>query len=189
MSKNESIVTPDGIWMGVNWIQFRNKSAKDSIMDRREKLEKINNNINQLNSSSQNFSEEEKRLQETLKEKELQREHLQHSIVESNKQLGDLKSKISAQRAKKAKPRYVNKEYKVNYRALRTAAVEEKNISQSRSNLEKALDVMADDAGVREKLEQERAQSERVTKARDQVKNSRIYLMNLNSGSSQCKRS
>ena len=49
LSKNESIVTPDGIWMGVNWIQFRNKSAKDSIMDRREKLEKINTNINQLN--------------------------------------------------------------------------------------------------------------------------------------------
>ena len=41
-------------------------------MDRREKLEKINTNINQLNFSSQNFSEEEKRLQETLKEKELQ---------------------------------------------------------------------------------------------------------------------
>ena len=80
MSRNESIVTPDGVWMGVNWIQFRNKSAKDSIMDRREKLEIISNNINQLNLSSKRFSEEEKRLQETLKEKEIQREGVQYSL-------------------------------------------------------------------------------------------------------------
>ena len=172
LSKNESIVTPDGIWMGVNWIQFRNKSAKDSIMDRREKLEKINNNINQLNSSSQNFSEEEKRLQETLKEKELQREQLQHSIVESNKQLGDLKSKISAQRAKESEAQVRKQRIQSELSSLEELlAVEEKNISQSRSNLEKALDVMADDAGVREKLEQERERNQsELQEARDQVK-------------------
>ena len=133
MSKNESIVTPDGIWMGVNWIQFRNKSAKDSIMDRREKLEKINNNINQLNSSSKNFSEEEKRLQETLKEKELQREQLQHSIVESNKRLGDLKSKISAQRAKESEALVRKQRIQSELSSLEELlAVEEKNISKIR---------------------------------------------------------
>ena len=172
LSKNESIVTPEGIWMGVNWIQFRNKSAKDSIMDRRKKLEKINNKIKELNSSSKRFSEEEKRLQDTLKEKEVQREDLQYSIAESNKKLGDLKSKISAQRAKESEAQMRKHRIQSELSSIgELLVIEEQSISESRSNLEKALDVMADDAGVREKLEQDRERNfSELQQARDKVK-------------------
>ena len=172
LSQFESIVTLDGVWLGKNWIQFRNKSAKDSVIDRREKIIKISNKIKNISDSSNNLSKEEKDLQGSLQEKEGRREELQRSIAESSSQLGDLKSKISAQRAKETEAQVRKQRIQSELAGLGDLlALEEKNISESRANLEKALDVMADDAGVREKLEQDREDNqEKLSEAREKVK-------------------
>ena len=172
LSQFQSIVTPDGIWLGVNWIQFRNKSTIDSIIDRREKISEIVKNISNLSSTSNRLSKEEKDLQESLNRKEGQREKLQRSIAESSNQLGDLKSKISAQRVKESEAQVREQRILSELAGLEDLlALEEQNISESRANLEKALDVMADDAGVREKLEQDRElNQEKLSEVREKVK-------------------
>ena len=113
-----------------------------------------------------------KRLQRSLNEKEGRREELQRSIAESSSQLGDLKSKISAQRVKENEAQVREQRIQSELAGLDDLlALEEQNISKSRANLEKALDVMADDAGVREKLEHDRElNQENLSDAREKVK-------------------
>ena len=157
LSLNESIVTPEGVWLGANWVQFKNKSTQDSIIDRQKSLDALNHRIGELGSTSEKLSKKEKDLRSALANKEGDREELQVSLAQNSNRLGDLKSKISAQRAKEEEGRARKQRILSEISSLEELlAVEEKNISDSRSNLEKALDVMADDAGVREKLEQDR---------------------------------
>ena len=172
LSPQESIITVDGIWLGRNWIEVKTKSAQDSISERRIKIDELNNKINQLNSKSNSLSISRETFTSELTDNELRREGQQSELAEKAQRLGDLKSKISAQQAKEeeavSRKRRISEELDELAILLKT---EEENIAESRANLEKALDVMADDAGVREDLEKAREETQNsVAAARDKAR-------------------
>ena len=162
LALGESIITADGVWLGANWIQIKSKSAQDSISKRKVMIEELSHKISMLEDTSYSISKKKKDLMAVLTANELRREKLQYDLAEKAQQLGDLKSKISAQTAKEeeavTRKSRISKELAELDLLLET---EEENISVSRASLEKALDVMADDAGVREQLEQAREETQK----------------------------
>ncbi len=169
LASGESIITADGVWLGSNWIQVKSKPAQDSISKRKTMIEELSLKIRGLEDTCSSISKNKEDLMTGLTENELRREEVQHDLAEKGQHLGDLKSKISAQKAKEeeavTRKSRISKELTELGLLLET---EEGNISESRASLEKALDVMADDAGVREQLEQSRGETQNsVEKARE----------------------
>ena len=88
---------------------------------------------------------------------ESEREQLQTELAEQSKQLGEMKSVISAQQAKdeQAETRKIRIKQELEELSLQLTT-EEENTSEARARLQAALDSMADDVGGREELEKVR---------------------------------
>lgn len=157
LSAHESIVTRNGVWFGSNWVQVKNVSKQDSIVERRGLIADLFKKIKALKETSEHLSQRKNELLAAQKNLEEERETLQQQYTEKTNKLGELKSRESARAAKeeeaKARKIRVQRELEELGRQL---ATEEQHIAEARERLQQALDSMAVDVGGREKLEAER---------------------------------
>ncbi|NKB31615.1 MAG: chromosome segregation protein SMC [Pseudomonadales bacterium] len=162
LGNNESIITRDGVWLGQNWIQVRNKTSQDSIVERRGLIADLFRKIKVLTDQSQNLSQRRSELRIELEQKETERDTAQTDLAEKTKQLGEIKSEISAQQAKEeeavARKERIRKELEELGKQI---AAEEENTAEARARLQKALDSMAEDVGSREELEEAREKTQK----------------------------
>jgi len=161
LGPSESIITPQGIWIGRNWIQVSNVDAQDSIVTRRGLIADLFIKIKELEEKSKVLFEEQAQLKSAINEAEVAREAVQSAISTKTRTLGDLKSRVSAKLAKneeiKARKSRVQQDLE---ELLRQLQVEEENIAESRARLQEALDSMEQDVGGRERLEADREQAQ-----------------------------
>ncbi len=157
LNASESIITRDGIWLGASWVQVRNVSAQDSIVERRGLIAELFKKIKSLQEQSNRLLEGKTQLEAELEALEQQREEIQELIANKTRELGEMKSKLSAHKAKQeeqeARKQRVHHDLEELEKQLTT---EEENISAARARLQKALDSMAEDVGKEESLEQNR---------------------------------
>lgn len=157
LAPNESIVTRNGVWFGGSWAQVNNVSKQESIVERRGLIADLFKKIKVLKETSQRLQEQRSQLEKSQQEIEQQRDGIQQQYAAKSKQLGELKSRYSAHRAKEeelqARKQRVQRELEELGRQL---GAEEENIGEARERLQRALDSMAVDVGGREKLESAR---------------------------------
>jgi len=161
LTNTESIITADGVWLGRNWVQVRNVSAKDSVVARRGLIAELFKKIKGLEEKSQALYEKQASLKLSIQTGESERESVQNQIAVKTRSLSELKSRISAQVAKseevKARKVRISHELEELQRQLQ---VEEENIAESRARLQQALDSMELDIGGRERLEAARTETQ-----------------------------
>ena len=157
LSSSESIVTRDGVWLGSNWIQVKNISAQDSIVERRGLIGELFLQLKRLGADIEILEQDRTALRESLKAAELKRESCQADVAEKTRFIGDVKSRLSAHRAK-AEEISVRKQQVVKelQELGRLIGLEESQIGEARARLQEALDRMARDEGGREQLESKR---------------------------------
>ena len=155
LSPSESIVTRDGVWMGASWVQVKNISAQDSIVERRGligdlflQLKRLRADIMEQNRSA---------LRESLKVAELKRESSQADVADKTRLLGEVKSRLSAHRAKAEEASVRRQQLARELQELgRLIELEESQTGEARARLQRALDSMAQDEDGREQLESRR---------------------------------
>ncbi len=161
LSGQESIITPEGIWLGRSWVQVSTISKQDSVVERRGLIADLFKKIKRLEEESNALYEKQTALKQSVRNSESAREALQVSIAEKTKTHGELKSQLSAQMAKieegELRKQRIHHELEELQRQL---AVEEENIAGSRMRLQQALDSMEKDVGGRERLESQREERE-----------------------------
>ncbi|MDG2250026.1 MAG: chromosome segregation protein SMC [Gammaproteobacteria bacterium] len=157
LEEDESIITREGIWIGANWIQIKNKASQDSIVERRGLIIDLLSEINISSEKSEGLLQRCEELRNGVARLESEREQLQSKLAEKSKQLGEMKSVISAQQAKgeQAETRKIKIKQELEELSLQLTS-EEENTSEARARLQAALDSMADDVGGREELEKAR---------------------------------
>lgn len=154
LARQESIITADGVWLGLTWLQVRSTSTRDGILERRGLISELFNKIKQLEAKSSALHEQRDRLRAELAEDERQRDGLQAEIASTTSELGDLKSRMSGQLAKEEEARARKQRVEQELEDLtRQLAVEEENTAAARARLQDALDSMEQDVGGRETLE------------------------------------
>jgi chromosome segregation protein len=170
---DESIITRDGIWIGANWIQIKNKSAQDSIVERRGLIADLFRKIKSLNEQSESLQQKRDSLRNDVTRLESEREALQMELAQKSKQLGEMKSVISAQQAKEEEAEARKVRIQQDLEELkRQLSMEEENTSESRARLQIALDSMAEDVGGREALEEAREATQKsLENAREKARN------------------
>ncbi len=154
LAAQESIVTRDGIWLGRNWVQVKNVSKQDSIVERRGLIADLFRKIKDLKETCEVLTEQKQQLLAAQKQLEAERDRIQQDYASETKALGELKSRRSAQLAKEeelqARKQRVTRELEELSRQLDN---EEQHIAEARERLQRALDNMAVDVGGKEKLE------------------------------------
>jgi chromosome segregation protein len=161
LNAQESIITPEGIWLGRSWVQVSTVSKQDSVVERRGLIADLFRKIRLLEEESNALFEKQVELKESLAESESSREALQQEIAEKTRTHGELKSQLSAQMAKieegELRKQRIHHELEELERQL---AVEGENTAESRMRLQQALDSMEKDVGGRERLEEQRIERE-----------------------------
>ena len=157
LGEDESIITRGGIWIGANWIQIKNKASQDSIVERGGLIIDLLSEINISTEKAEGLVKRCEELRNGVARLESEREQLQTELAEQSKQLGEMKSVISAQQAKdeQAETRKIRIKQELEELSLQLTT-EEENTSEARARLQAALDSMADDVGGREELEKVR---------------------------------
>ena len=157
LGEDESIITREGIWLGTNWIQIKNKAPQDSIVERGGLIIDLLSDIDSSTAKSESLLKTCEELRSEVARLESEREQLQTNLAEKSKQLGEMKSVISAQQAKgeQAETRKIRIKHELEELSLQLTT-EEENTSEARARLQAALDNMAEDVGGREELEKVR---------------------------------
>jgi chromosome segregation protein len=160
LSPVESVVTPEGIWLGNNWLRVaRDKDATAGFLQRKQELEQI---AQQLASTSKQVDQLESTRatnEATLKQLEQDRQGLDTKLSEQQHRYTELRSKLSGfevqiEQFKARKHRAETELSEVEAQAK----TETQNLSEARKTLEQAIEKMDVDSQQREQLVQQRDQ-------------------------------
>jgi chromosome segregation protein len=160
LSPVESVVTPEGIWLGNNWLRVaRDKDATAGFLQRKQELEQI---AQQLTSTSKQVDKLESTRatnEATLKQLEQDRQGLDTKLSEQQHRYTELRSKLSGfevqiEQFKARKQRAESELSEVEAQAK----TETQNLSEARVTLEQAIEKMDVDSQQREQLVQQRDQ-------------------------------
>ncbi|HQU15337.1 MAG: chromosome segregation protein SMC [Chromatiales bacterium 21-64-14] len=158
MGATESVVTPDGIWLGSGWLRVvrdANKNLGVLVREREiNELKLIINDISTKQQAQQGAVEDGRR---ALQAAEDERERLQAEVNQLHRRHGELRAELSARQARLEQQRVRADAIVREAAELRAqAAAAETEIRDARGRLETALQAMADLEGERVQLSAER---------------------------------
>jgi len=160
LSAAESVVTPEGIWLGSNWLRVaRDKDATTGFLQRKQELEQITQqlaaNAEQISRLEQHRDGNDQRLQAL----ETKGQEIAATVAQQQSQYTELRSKlrgfeVQIEQYRDRKQRAETELAEVE----KQAATEQENLSAARGLLEQSIDKMEADSVQRETLIQQRDQ-------------------------------
>jgi chromosome segregation protein len=174
LSAAESVVTPEGIWLGSNWLRVaRDKDATAGFLQRKQELEEI---AQQLTASAEQISQLEQQRdasEQRLQALEAKAQEIASTTAQQQGHYTELRSKlrgfeVQIEQYRDRKQRAENELAEVE----KQAATEQENLSAARGLLEQSIDKMEADSVQREALIQQRDQCRaELEQAREQSNN------------------
>ncbi len=160
LREGESLITPNGIWLGKTWLQLRSTSTQESIAERRGVIADLFRKIKSLTEKVEALDNQRSTLRERLATAESERETLRNQIGDKTRELGDLKSRLSGKQAKEEEATLRKQRIAQELEDLaEQLAVEQENTAASRARLQEALDSMEQDVGGKERLQAAREEA------------------------------
>lgn len=101
LSVGESIITPEGIWIGRNWLRLaRDEDAQAGVLKRQEEMSELDVMLEEAERSEQELEGALNDLSAELSEQEQQLAEQQARVAEMARAQGELRAKISAKRVR-----------------------------------------------------------------------------------------
>ena len=155
---DQSLITPEGIWIGPNWLRVsKDKDAQSGVIARQQELETLSEQIANNESEEAELLEKVAALSEKLSDAERQRETIRADIDGLNARQNKLSSSLSEQRARIAQ----QLDRKASLRndiaeSKEQMELEAESLSEARMTLQDAIDAMQEDSDNREALLEKR---------------------------------
>ncbi len=169
LKPGESVVTRDGLWLGVNWLRLcKDEDSAGGVLARAKELEQVS--LAQIR-QAQEVESFEQALQQcvaALRDNEQQREEARIQAEAIVRKQSDVKSSHSALAAKVEQ--VVERRRRADAEARDTReqlALEAESLAEARAELEQAIEAMEQDTGMREQLT---ARRERLRDALDAIR-------------------
>jgi chromosome segregation protein len=106
LAAHESIITPQGIWLGNGWLRVRHEADEHlGVLGRETELKELSTNIQRLNDALTDFQGELEGGREQLHAHEVQRETLQTALTQAQRQYGQTQAQLSAKQMRHAQMR------------------------------------------------------------------------------------
>ncbi|MFK8048039.1 MAG: chromosome segregation protein SMC [Halioglobus sp.] len=158
LAPHESMITPDGIWLGPNWLRVtRASDDQGSVIERKQELEQLAERLEILEADSERLESELLESRDSLKRLEEQRQQNQRELQAVTRQHSEASSTLSAQQAKieqiTARRERINAEIDESREQF---AAEQTGMAEARQLLSAAIETMETDSQRREQLLSER---------------------------------
>jgi chromosome segregation protein len=101
LNEAESVITPDGVWLGHNWLRLvRDEDEKSGVLARKQLLIELDGRREELTMQSEESAEQLVVGEQALKEAEQQRDQQQQYHNELNRKLSEIRQSLSGKRAR-----------------------------------------------------------------------------------------
>ncbi len=101
LNDSESLITPDGIWLGSNWLRLvRDEDEKIGILAREQSLKELGERCEELTTQGEALAEQLALGESALKEAEQQRDLQQQQQNELNRRVSEVRQSLSGKRAR-----------------------------------------------------------------------------------------
>ncbi len=154
LSGHESVITPEGIWLGASWLRVKREADSEaSVLARQKELESVTQNIAELEQEVETLAQQLTSQREQLKQDEANREQLRRSLDEQNKYFHEQQSQLSGLQVR-IEQEAVRRQKVENdiAEAKEQMDIEAENLAQSRMVLQEAIDLMEKDTDQKEAL-------------------------------------
>lgn len=154
LAAHESVITPEGIWLGSNWLRFKREAeGASSVLARQKELESVTAVIEELEQKVESLVGQLHTNRGALKENEGQREQVRRDLDQQNKQYHEQQSQLNALEVR-IEQETVRREKVASdiAEAKEQMDMESENLSQSRMVLEEAIEAMEKDTEAKEAL-------------------------------------
>ena len=182
LTRGQSVITPDGIWMGRNWLRIRrDQQAKQGVLAREHDIRDIKQQLDELEKTVATLNETLQSQRDQLHEHEHRREQIQNDVNYKHTELNDVRSRINAH---KSRQEHVSKH---GQNLADEYAEIEKQINEENSAIEQATLRRNESVGLLEQLtekrdelsEQRDALREKVHQHRQELQQQREQLQEL----------
>ncbi|MDZ5602294.1 chromosome segregation protein SMC [Pseudomonas sp. RP23018S] len=154
LADGHSLISRDGYWVGRHYLRVsRGSDAQGGVLARAQEIEQLGDAQREQQALLEQAEQQLAALHEQQRDAETQRDQLRRRSQEESRQLGELKARLSAGRAR-AEQLALRRQRLVEELAEigEQRALEMEALGESRLLLQEALDLMADDTGQREQL-------------------------------------
>jgi chromosome segregation protein len=154
LSASESVITPEGLWFGPNWLRVaRDEDANAGMLARQEELALLTERLDELDDIEFELEADVEAGQLRLSTIEQQRETSQREVNTLNAQLNEQRSQISAKqmRIEQFNNRKEQLEHDIN-ELLEQQTIERETLGETRLALEEAVELIEQDTDLREEL-------------------------------------
>ena len=101
LGQGESVITPDGIWIGKNWLRIsRDQEAKQGVLAREHDIREIKQQLDELEQVVAQLNEQLQTERAELQAHEHRREEMQTQLNLTHGELNDVQSRINAHRSR-----------------------------------------------------------------------------------------
>ncbi len=173
---HESVITPEGVWIGPNWLRFSRATEQSSgVLAREEEIRALSENATQLEARAETLAQTLQQGKEKLHEAEQAREQLQKELDALNRELSEIRSGLSGKRARAEHLKNRRESVRAEMEELRQQMNKDQDeLEQSRTRLHQALEEMETLGAKREALVKKRdALRARLTAAGEEARRER----------------
>ncbi|MES9856627.1 MAG: chromosome segregation protein SMC [Sedimenticola sp.] len=101
LAAGESVITPDGVWLGSDWLRLNREGDETSgVLEREQEIRELKARLELLTRQAEDLAAGVENGRERLQETEQSREQGQRHLNEINRALSDLRSSLSGKRTR-----------------------------------------------------------------------------------------
>ncbi|MES2826148.1 MAG: chromosome segregation protein SMC [Pseudomonadota bacterium] len=158
LAVHESVITKDGIWLGVHWLRVaRDSDASSGIIARKQEVEELSAKIFAVEEKVEDLNAALEAGRQLIKDLEQTRETLRREADEQNRRYGELRSQLSAKQVRVEQVSMRRDRAEAEIREAREQFEQEaEHLSEARMILSEAIEMMGQDTDLRENLLQQR---------------------------------
>lgn len=191
LAPDESVITPDGIWMGPNWLRVaRDQDNEGGVLARQQELELIDAEADELDISVEEWEADLESVLLRQRSLEQQRDNAQHEWQTISRKLMEQKARLSGQQAKAEQLKLRTDKLEQSLTETEeTRTLEAESLAELRLEWQEAMSAVGEDTDERERLQSNRtAMEQRLSQARmaagqqkDRLHQLQLQLQALNS--------
>ena len=154
----ESVVCPDGTWLGRDWVRARRADEDEAgVIAREQELKSLNERRTQLEKACEEGGSQLEAARDQVRRLEAELEEAQRDYNRLHREISDLAGRLESRRSRREQAQKRGSELEEEVSELRRLIEEhEQGIRQARSELESAVSDMESGEEERRKLEQAR---------------------------------
>lgn len=176
LATHESVITPEGLWMGANWLSLsRGDDPASGVLRRQQDLDALAGSIGQFEVQTRSLGEGLAAQEDALRSIETQRQDVQRELQAATRRSADVTARLKAQEARQEQIQARRDGIARDIHDARAQfSAEQASLAEARQILAEAIEQLEADSGEREDLLAARDETRaRLDQARHQARHDR----------------